>query len=182
MGIKRKGFVVRNKGVFFGFVVVDRKITKEGAELIEARVQRESELDLARLGDILKKDVWYEKDWTVVMESLGDLYTHPGRPVEKGDLGGNSTIALPIFLPDTSRNVFLEVWKILKDFNGNQSVSTFVAAIDSLVALSGRENDSFERGFLDAINDLVAQTAKIIARVPRVVPFGKSELDMLGPE
>jgi hypothetical protein len=187
----------QRKEVFFGLLVVDRKITKNGAEVVRIWIKLDPEIAEPQLYDEALERIFGKRapncqDWTDVMDSIesGKAYHHPTEPFEAEHCRRRfrvlNTLALPVFL--SNQNLLMKVRVRLSGLNIDRPenrkcrVQAFCKSFASLVTLCSREHDLFDPDFIDSINEVVAKVAEITLRISPVIPFGKSEIDMLKPE
>lgn len=172
----------RNRGVFFGLLIIVRKVTKKGAEFVRIQTLLKSQL-LADIDQYFEKENLSHDDWRRIMESFSLETRDPFASFHANYVGWEGcTIALPIFLTGPHRNLLAKIIALVDDFSRSQSYTESVKTQAALLALfNGKEKDWFQPCFMQCVDNLNAAVAEIVARVPKVLPFGKSELDMLQP-
>jgi hypothetical protein len=165
--------------VLFGALMVKRRFKKEGVvfEHVSLLAHPEGLSDQFRL----EEDVTGYYDFMVANMNG---YMNPCEPFTDGDFklmkGSTSwTMVYPIYLPSRFRRLYEELANLMTSFAGGRGQYETEKLIKFLAfASKGRSTDK-KLDFEGLLDTLVQEIMKIVLNIPRVIPYGKSEADML---
>lgn len=186
--IKKRSTKKRSNLAFLGALIVYRTYTAEGYELVGTSFVINENPTYGKIDpDVFSKPPLRRTDteWDTIMTTVNKhsrgptVYQHPAQKFVHDSVGD---IAITMVYPVYVHRQFVKICDVLKNLEDafTQSYYELPMALAQLMKTYGHPQDFVNKfDITGLLNALAQEIQKITQAIPKVIPIGKSEIDML---